>query len=304
MRMIIPGNQTGFIKQMLDGRRAALITCDKSELEKPNKGFRGFIYFNPHLLQVIGPASDKSGICHFIMLEINSLFDTHCEAFMKHPEYKIEPLSNEQLASYLEDKKVFFETDYVESGGNVERRINKALQRDVFQLRNEEEFYLYDEYCDVKVFLRPTSDTTENTGWMRPSDIRNLDINRELLKIFTDAKKVVTDDSVNPEENIIIEYSSSSEKISAQYYLTKFHSNHNWNLDPVCIFNIRMSAFVLSGDHDSGVMADMPMNKEAWDYCNGTQYLIDSIHFNSDICFDLDEFKDLMEKVFFDIWYA
>ena len=46
----------------------------------------------------------------------------------------------------------------------------------------------------------------------------------------------------------------------------------------------------------------MPLKKKTMKTDCGSEYVIDSIHLNSNICFDLAEFKDLLKGLFYEVF--
>jgi hypothetical protein len=48
----------------------------------------------------------------------------------------------------------------------------------------------------------------------------------------------------------------------------------------------------------------LPKKKIVRDNSDGAKYAIDSIHFNSDICFDIEELNDLIDGHYYDISLA
>ena len=75
------------------------------------------------------------------------------------------------------------------------------------------------------------------------------------------------------------------------YFLTRFHSNTCWSADPVNIVNVRVSTFVLPGTITPKKAKNLPLKKKTRNDVSGAEYMIESIHCNSDIFPDMDEFK-------------
>ena len=141
------------------------------------------------------------------------------------------------------------------------------------------------------------SDEDKEVTGLTPADIRDFDVNNMLLEHLGKVSDIFTEEDMN---DITFTFSMVSEKIQAQYFVTRFHSNPNWDLNPVCIFGFRIAAFILPGTAD--ISEETPPDKMiARSLIDGLKYKIDSIHFNSDICSDMDEIKNLLEGHFYDV---
>ena len=87
------------------------------------------------------------------------------------------------------------------------------------------------------------------------------------------------------------EFETQTDEIQAAYFLTRFHSNTAWDEDPVNIVNARISVFVLPGTISPRKAKNLPLKKKTRNEVSGAEYMIESIHCNSDIFPDFDEFK-------------
>ena len=205
----------------------------------------------------------------------------------------------EELIPMVLGKRLIFSTGFAEDCCGVEDVLNRKLQEYVFAMRNEKEYYLYDSFFRVQVFLRKVSKGTASTlKVLTPADVRDFDVNEKILsKLKEESGRFYNDAEV-------LQYASESAGLQAQYFLSKFHSNRNWNLDPVCILNYRISAFILPGRIPEEKAAEIPEAKLVRDLRSGTKYIIDSIHMDSDICSDLTEFNELVERFTFNISLA
>ena len=207
--------------------------------------------------------------------------------------------SIEEVIPMIVGKRLTFRTSFVEDNCNVENVFNEKIQEHFFALWRKDEYYLYDDFFRVHVFLKRVSDgSTADHEYMEPIDVRDLDINEKMLSTLQG--ECIPYDN----EAMRIQYDSESEKLQAQYFLTKFHSNRDWELDPVCILNYRISAFVLPCVVSVEKAATVTEDKIARDLKSGVQYVIDSIHVDSDICFTLTEFDDLIKCFFGNIGLA
>lgn len=202
----------------------------------------------------------------------------------------------DELFEQLKGKRLLFTCRFVEDYCAVEETVNRTLQKYIFRLRNEKEYYYTDKFFHVKIFLQQLSaDSAPERQHMQPIDIRNLDINAKLLTILKENSNSFYGDAE------IMTYAAESEKLQAQYFLSKFHSNRLWSADPVNILNCRISAFVLPSIVSSEVADALPEDRIAFDTVNGAKYAIDSIHMGSDICFGVSEFEKLIEGLMVNI---
>ena len=199
--------------------------------------------------------------------------------------------SIDELIFMVAGKRLVFSTDFVENRCGIEAVVNRKLQDFVFCLRQENENYLFDVFFNVKVFLQTVSNeiSAEQT-FMRLCDIRDFDLNgKMLLKIKEEILSRFGD-------AFILDYSSESEEHNAQYLLSKFHSNRNWDFDPVCILNYRISAFILPCGISAEKAKKLPSDRITRNVKTGTRYVIDSIQADNDICSSLTEFNELLER--------
>ena len=231
----------------------------------------------------------------------------------------IQYLSIEELISMVLGKRLIYHSEYEGDHYCVESVINRKMQEHIFRLREVEEqeeeldeerdgeldgepdgvFYLYDSFFSVEVFLQKISD--EDSGeqeFLQPADVRDFDINRKILSTLKKGSNSFYNDAMT------INYASVSDQLQAQYFLAKFHSNRLWELDPVCILNYRISTFILPHSISKERAADFPEDRIAYDIKHKTRHVIDSIHVDSDICFSLSEFDELIERFMYNIRLA
>ena len=195
--------------------------------------------------------------------------------------------SIDELVKMLHGKKLIFLTLYEGRKLLAEERVNELLQEDVFRLRNEEEYYIEDRCFEIRVFLQRISDVSTPTNrFIEPIDIGTLDICGKILLILEKASNAFYNDAWT------VTYASESPELMAQYLLAKFHSNKEWDADPVCILNCRMTAFVLPCEISSEEIDDTPEDRIAYDLAGETKYLIDSIHINKDVCTEISELEE------------
>ena len=133
---------------------------------------------------------------------------------------------------------------------------------------------------------------------MTPFNVRSYDIIEKILSKLTKESNAFYDDAIT------IRYEMESEKLQAQYFLTKFHSNREWDMDPVCLLNYRIASFILPGAYPAEKARELPEDKIVCDTNTDDKYVIDSIHIDSDICSDLSEFNKWLETYMYNISLA
>ena len=199
----------------------------------------------------------------------------------------------------LSGKRLIYYNKFAEDHCNVEDTVNRHMQDDVFNLINEDEYYLYREFFRVQVFMQRISETdAEGQTVMTPSDVRNYDITSKLLSKLTEGSNTFYNDAIT------IRYEMESTKLQAQYFLSKFHCNREWDMDPVCVLNFRISSFILPGTFPAEKAYELPKDKIAFDINTGAKYVVDSIHIDSDICFDLSGFNEWLKTYIYNISLA
>ena len=207
--------------------------------------------------------------------------------------------STDKLVSMVSGKRLIYYNKFAEDHCGVENTINHRMQDDVYNIINEDEYYLYHEFFRINIFLRRISESaTEEQTTMTPSDVRSYDITEKMLSKLTEESNLFYNDSIT------IRYEMESEKLQAQYFLTKFHSNREWDLDPICLLNYRISSFILPGTFPSEKARELPKDKIVRNTNTGDKYVIDSIHIDSDICSDLSEFNKWLETYMYNISLA
>jgi len=218
--------------------------------------------------------------------------------------YKVLELGDKEIIDLLMDKKVIHQPyGYAEDNGNVEHLITENFLNHFFLLRKEKRFLLYDEFIDVRIFIRMINSKGSAHESLMPYDVRCLDINQKVLYwMHTNSLRYIEDNA--DKTDFTVDFSVESERLQAQYFLTRFHSNKLWNLDPTCIFCFRISAFVLPGFVPDNEAQEFTEGNIAVSYKDGERYKIDSIHVNSDICYDLSSIRDWIKWHFYDISLA
>lgn len=297
INMIISGIGEDDIRRLVSGREFAVIKIDADYLKKPRyeRKFHPLnrlgVHFDTYTLQV--DEKDNSGSRTYLFIK-----DT-LPKFKQVDGIDISYPSIEELISMLSGKRLIYYNKFAEDHCNVEDTVNRHMQDDVFNLINEDEYYLYREFFRVQVFLQRISETdAEGQTVMTPSDVRNYDITSKLLSKLTEESNSFYNDAIT------IRYEIESERLQAQYFLSKFHCNREWDADPVCVLNFRISSFILPGAFPVKKAYELPKNKIAYDINTGAKYVVDSIHIDSDICFDISEFNEWLKTYIYNISLA
>ena len=298
--MIITDLSEEDIRKIVAGREFAVININEDALQQ---NYRTRFGLKIYPLDQLGVHFDTYTL--EIDEENNSGGRTYLFIKDKLPEFKqVDGISisyplTDELVSMVSGKRLIYYNKFAEDHCEVENTINWRMRNDVFNIINEDEYYLYHEFFRVQIYLQRISETdTEEYTTMTPSDVRSYDITEKILSKLTKESNAFYDDAIT------IRYEMESEKLQAQYFLTKFHSNREWDLDPVCLLNYRISSFVLPGTFPSEKALELSEDKIVCDINNGDKYVIDSIHIDSDICSDLSEFNKWLETYIYNISLA
>ncbi len=277
------------VRNLVAGREFAVIKVPPEVYNNPLKYHYCYFDLNAIILGMCLEAytleikgNDNSGDRTFLWIKVNLNIKPR-----KVKGVKITYPSVGELIDMLSGKKLVFSVHFVREN-SVEESVNDKIQEYVFNVRSDKEYYLEDRLFDVKVFLQKISRTGQlDYDYSEPIDIRNLDVNGKMLSILNKASNSFYGDAWT------VNYASESPELKAQYFLSKFHSNRKWDADPVCILNCRMSAYVLPCVKTKKTMKDFPEDRIVFDTENENLYVIDSIHVNTDICFNLKEFEEI-----------
>ena len=166
--------------------------------------------------------------------------------------------------------------------------------------RGSETLFYQCEYCLFMDSGWKDEDKNIQPMIKRIDDVKDFDVRQKITAILDkNSKEYYSADSDHS-----FEYESWSKTVRASYFVTRFHSDPLWEADPVCLLNFRLSVFVLPGTISPCKSKRFSANKLACETINGDQYVIDSIHFNTDICFNLQEFEKLIDAYFYEISLA
>ena len=326
--MVITDLNENDIRSMVAGRQFAVIRIEPEIVNQNRRTINGFKfyprymfelpYFREYSLQIDdgNEANGRTYLCIDNELPVGANAAPLCAKV--RDGVSIQYLSIEELLPMVLGKRLIYHTEYVEDHCCVESVINRKMQEHIFRLREDEDreeldekqeeeqdeeqegvFYLYDNFFSVEVFLQKISgDDAGEQEFLQPADVRDFDINKKILSTLKKGSNSFYHDAMT------INYASVSDQLQAQYFLAKFHSNRLWELNPVCILNYRISTFILPHSISKERAADFPEDRIAYDIKHKTRYVIDSIHVDSDICFSLSEFDELIDRFMYNIRLA
>lgn len=206
--------------------------------------------------------------------------------------------SVDEFLNFMADKELVYITNYIEHH-NMEIVKTKHFLNDYLLMREnyDEQYFRHDDYHDIRLFLiRVEDDGANSEHGLYPEDIRRFDVKDKIINRLSKISKECFCDK----SDYYFEYEAQSQDIQAVYFVTMFHSNPDWDENPVNLFNMRMCAFVLPGTISSKKAKKMPLKKKTVKTDCGSEYVIDSIHLNSNICFDMAEFNDLIKGLFYE----
>ena len=310
MEIVLKGSQEEVIRKMLRNRLFCLLEMpakkpDKCRSDFSSSVFVGFI--NDGLIRTF--AIRNSGTttayedCEYYLAiyrsrgkdsESKGIFKRRMERIITHGTSSRVPTIKELLA-FLKDKELVLITNYMRYGNFEPYKVKDFLEELLLLWKDSEsEFFMREESCDIKIFLKHIKDDDSyKESRLCSEDIRNLDIGDHIVKMLKDKSIELFN-----EQYYSVEFEARSQGTQAMYFVTRFHSNKKWDADPVNIVNARISAFVLPGTIDDASGSQLPPEKIVKNRENGAEYMIDSIHFNSDIFFDIYELEKFLGDYF------
>ena len=313
MEIIVKGNQEKVIRKMLTNRFFCLLKMPVNKSEEHISpvsssvfvGFMNDLGFVRSLAIRDSGSKTAYGDCeHYLSIYISrgkdpnerKMFNRNMERRKKQCISVTTPTIKE-LLSFLDGKELVLITNY-RSYGNMEACKLDSFLNELLMLRDEKEFgfILRDENCDIRIYLsRISGDAPHQEHRLCMEDVGSLDIGQRIIDLLHEKSK-----EIYKEKYYSVELESRSKDTKALYFVTRFHSNNRWKADPVVIVTARIAAFVLPGHvfcPEAGILSPMKITKSI---VTDKEYVIDAIHFNSDICYDIAEFEDLIDTHF---WY-
>jgi hypothetical protein len=310
MEIILKGNQEKVIRKMLDDRCFCLI---KMPAEKPERCISRFSssVFVGHMneygltrslsIRKVGSRTVYEKCEHYLAIYNKRGCNADSEKYFHNSINRItrkcgtvETPSIEELIAFLKDKELVLITNYMHYG-NFEQMKVKDFLEDLLLLwkDSESDFIRRDETCDIRVYLSRLDDSPLSGYGFYPDDIREFDIRKRIVKLFEKYSKKY----FNDKQYYSAEYEARTEDVQAAYFVTRFHSNDQWEADPVNVVNARMSAYVLPGTVPRKSVENLKKKKTRKEKTK-EEFVIDSIHFNSDIFYDMEEFEKYLDSYF------
>ncbi len=310
MEIILKGNQEKVIRKMLDDRCFCLI---KMPAEKPERCVSRFSssVFVGHMneygltrslsIRKVGSRTVYEKCEHYLAIYNKRGCNADSEKYFHNSINRItrkcgtvETPSIEELIAFLKDKELVLITNYMHYGNFEQKKVNDFLE-DLLLLwkDSESDFIRRNETADIRVYLSRLDDSPLSGYGFYPDDIREFDIRRRIVKLLEKFSKKHFDDELY----YSAEYEARTEDVQAAYFVTRFHSNDQWEADPVNVVNARMSAYVLPGTVPRKSVENLK-KKKARKEKTKEEFVIDSIHFNSDIFYDMEEFEKYLDSYF------
>ena len=310
MEIILKGDQKEAIRKMLDNRLFCLIKMPGKKPEKYTSKCSSSVFLthiNNHFRRSFAIRNTDSNTeyedCeYYLTVFYRRGTDDKDEYYFEDSISSENDMfilitrpTTEDLLSFLTGKELVLITNYMHYG-NFEQFKIEDFTDDILFIRKEcgSDFLMRDEFLDIKVFLTRADDGYSYPEYgMYPEDVREFEIRKRIVNLLKLGSELYDN-----EHYYSAEYESHSKDVQAAYFLTRFHSNMCWDADPVNIVNTRISAFVLPGTTSSHKLRDLPDKKKTRKTVGGTEYMIESIHVNSDILPDLDDLKDYLDSYF------
>lgn len=308
MEIIVKGSSVETIRKMLDNRLFALIKMPvKKNHSSPfsSSVFVGHISDSISRTFAVRIAGTKTVYedCEYYLTMYNKRGineESKCwfEKNLKRKELDSVSVTYptvDKLIECLKDKDLVLITNYKHYGHFESLKNRDFLEYILFLWDDSESKYIpIDDFCDVRIYLTRVNDDTNQENSFHPEDVRNFDVRKRTVGLFENfSKKYFFGD-----QYFSAEYEAQAKGVQAAYYVTRFHSNHEWDADPVNIINARFSVFILPGTVQPEKAMKLPADKKTKDLVTGAEYMIDSIHFNSDIFYDFTEFEKYIESYF------
>lgn len=238
---------------------------------------------------------ERDGSC----VNLKELFDRSIERIAFSGTEVTYP-SVDELLAFMADKEFFCLTNYIEDHNMEIVKSRHFLDNYMLMRENyDKQYFRHDDYHDIRLFLtRVEEEGAYAEHGLYPEDILIFDVNDKIVNYL----RKISEECFCDKSDYYFEYESQSPEIQAAYFATRFHSNPAWDANPVNLFNFRICTFVLPGTVSPKKAKKMPLKKKTMKTDCGSEYVIDSIHLNSNICFDLAEFKDLLKGLFYEVF--
>ena len=210
-------------------------------------------------------------------------------------ELLIESPAVDDLLVFLEDKELLFNEYYIDGAGSVEEIYRNFFLDFDLRIRSDRGRTVYNEFYDVRTYVTRICDSdAKSPDCLASADIRKFDLDQRLLD-----RVYKTHDAFcykNPNDFLAV-FETQSKSAQAVNLLKVVYRGFENEEHPLAILCYRFSVFELPNSV-SGAKRMLRPNKRTCYLSDGTEYKIDSIHINTDICGDLDGFEQWLEDDF------
>ncbi len=310
MEIIVKGSQVKVIQKMLKNRLFCMLEVPAQKPEKISSAFSSSIFvgfINDGLVRTFAirdsgskTAYENSEFYLSIYCERGKDLDSRKTFNNSMKRKKAQCISAKvptikELLSFLNGKELILITNYMHYGNIEYLKVNDFLEKLLLLHKDSKtQFFRREESCDIRIFLSRFKDEPLNSeSRLYSEDIGNLDIGQRITELLHKNSKYYFE-----KRYYSAQFEARSEGTNALYFVTRFHSNARWDADPVNVVNARISAFVLPGTLSYSKDSTIATTKMTKNYLNGTEYMIDSIHFNSDIFYDISELEEFLDSYF------
>ena len=327
MEMVINGNQTDVFREILKDRLFFI-----GKMTADNQWNWHGVFAHPRTSYVIVLAIRNAGEktrfenckCYLCLNRCRNADKEDESDFIEKSDnaqkkgWSVDFMSVQEMQEYLQDKELVFRNGAGIAwgiGGNQEEEKRKFIENELLIVRDKsyKEQMLYDVFHDVKIFLTKVADGNENSKEFHTEKASDFDIIPRIMDVLkTEYKESSTffeDEDCKGEpitypDDFCVEFESSSDEVQASYFITRYHSNPAWNLDPVNVLCYRFAVFVLPGSITKEDVSGLPEDKLTTRKADGSVYRIDALLQNGDILFDIAEFAELVGGLFCEISMA
>ena len=310
MEIILKGSQQKVIRKMLDDRLFCLI---KMPVKKPDSyvsrvsssvfvgRMNEYHLYRSFSIRIAGTKTVYGECEYYLSIYENRGCTEKAREVFDHSIGRItkkcgtvENPSIDELIAFLKGKELVMITNYMHYGNFEQLKVKDFLENQLLIWKDSKsKFFRRDETCDIRVYLSRTDDSPFSGYGFYPDDIRDFDIRRRIVKLLDKYSKKY----YNDKQYYSAEYEARTEDVQAVYFVTRFCSNDQWEANPICIVNSRLSVFILPGTVSRKDANNLPVKKTR-KQSTGEEFVIDSIHVNSDIFHDMDEFEEYIDSYF------
>lgn len=319
MEIILRGNEEEVIRKMLKDRLFALVKMPAKKPEEhtskcSSSVFVGSInnwFVRSFAIRSAGTKTLYEDCEYYLTIydkgttEPNGYFDATLKS-KKDLFLSITYPTVDEMLSFLNDKDLVLITNWMQYGNFENFKVKDFLKDILFLWEDSESDYIpMNDSCDIRIYLtREEGDSTNQDNSFHTEDVRDFDIRRRTVDLLEGiSKKYFSRDKNYPALYYSAEFETQQKDIQAAYFVTRFHSNLKWDADPVNIVIARIAVFILPGNVPNDKVMSLPADKKTKNLVNGAEYMIDSLHFNSDIFYNLTEFEEYLDNYFCYIQY-